>query len=142
MDADRFDSLARLLTTIRSRRSVGRLLGDLSLGGVLAGFVAAGPKAASANQDKSKVDRRCKGKPAISDNVCPSGGSGCDDIDEDCLCTKTIDRGTECLRFEGEGCSEVDECDQSNDCTGKRICAKVGGCCGGKRNRCLRRCAG
>jgi hypothetical protein len=40
MDADRFDTLARSLTTPRSRRSLARLLGGLGLGGVLSARTA------------------------------------------------------------------------------------------------------
>jgi hypothetical protein len=49
MDAHRFDALTRALTATRSRRSLGRLLGGLSLGGVLAALGATEALAAKRN---------------------------------------------------------------------------------------------
>ena len=63
MDADRFDALSRSLSSGHTRRTLPRLLGSLSLGGVLAALGT--PEALAA--------KRIGGAPCRSNDQCKTG---------------------------------------------------------------------
>ena len=100
MDADRFDGLARSLTTIRSRRSLTRLLGGLGLGGGLAVWGATETLAA----------KRDAGEPCTRGRQCKTGKCIGLQGHKTCSCSGRYEcpTGARCLRggcFHAESCS-------------------------------------
>ncbi|MDQ3695224.1 MAG: hypothetical protein M3464_16575 [Chloroflexota bacterium] len=126
-----FDRLAKTLAAGATRRRVGRAL----VGGLAAlGVAALGREPAGA-----ATDRACKGKPAISNNRCPENAQGCTN-DPRCFCAITVAGDKRCVNLANEQCPEVDECDSGKDCRRGQVCIQVAGCCGRRRNLCVRRC--
>ena len=57
-----------------------------------------------------------------------------------CFCAETVGGTKTCVDLREEGCPNRDQCDSNADCSGAQVCIKVGGCCGGRRNRCVSPC--
>src|SRR5215217_767135 len=129
MDPDRFDSLARTLSTTRSRRSLGRLLGGLGLGGVIRVLsvreVAAAPlnggnsctKGSDCKTGKCLINGKCSCSsafPTCKKPANPCKQASCDFGTKRCV-TANAPVGTACLD-EGNECTR-NICDRSGLCT-------------------------
>ncbi len=100
MDAERFDGLARSLTTIRSRRSLTRLLGGLGLGG---GFAVWGAR-------ETLAAKRTAGEPCTKRRQCKTGKCIGIQGHKTCSCSGRYEcpAGAQCLHggcFRAESCS-------------------------------------
>ena len=134
MDADRFDWLARSLTTTRSRRGLTRLLGGLGLGGVLSVWGATETLGA----------KRGGGTPCTKGSQCKTGKCIGIPGHKTCSCSTkvTCAAGSSCLHggcFRGASCAA--ECSQSSCGPGFVSCfcsETVGGVpvCYGNENFC------
>jgi hypothetical protein len=94
------------------------------------------------DEAEAVTERRCKRKPAISNERCPSERSICRDRqNQTCACARTVEGDTRCVDITDEECPTTDECDRSRDCPGNQYCIQVGACCeGSRRNLCVRPC--
>jgi hypothetical protein len=94
------------------------------------------------DEAEAATDRRCEGKPAISNRRCPETRSTCRQrADQICLCARTVGGDKRCVDVTNEECPTTDECDRSSDCPGNQYCIEVGACCNGsRRNLCVRPC--
>jgi hypothetical protein len=130
MDANHFDTLARSLTTTRSRRRLARFVSGLSLGGLLTALGLGEAAAAT----------RIGGSPCSKDSQCKTGRCLRNDT---CSCSARFPKcrgtGTVCYRRKcctpmcaGKNCGS-DGCGGScGSCTGG-TCSAAGVCnCGGK----------
>lgn len=87
-----------------------------------------------------RTDRSCRGKTAISNNVCPRRINRCRGR-RFCTCARTVGGDKKCIDLRSFHCPTVDECDGDRDCGAGAVCVKVGACCGNKRrNACFRQC--
>ena len=135
MDDQRFDRFARSLAPGLSRRQVAR--------GLVGGLAALGWRGVSAQPDPEDTDPSCQGKRAINNNRCPRGNRTQCTNNPNCFCVETVRGNKRCVRIRNypPNCPDRDQCDTNRQCGAGQICARVGGCCGGrKRNRCLELC--
>src|SRR5215212_7892692 len=99
MDAQRFDRITRMFAARASRRGLMRGLAALSVGGML-GPSRAAARRAEAVSDRSgpsiqRTDAICKGKPAMSNQLCPpftACGTG-----TDCECVVSVNGDKKCV---------------------------------------------
>ena len=141
MDAQRFDRITRMFAARASRRGLMRGLAALSVGGML-GPSRGAARRAEAVSDRSgpsieRTDAICKGKPAMSNQLCPFTACG---TGTDCECVVSVNGDKKCVVTGGVDCPSEDECDRNRDCAAGEVCSRVGGCCGGRKNQCLSRC--
>jgi hypothetical protein len=130
-----FDELAKgVASGTISRGRAMKLAGAGLLAALFGSSVATG-------EAEAATDRRCRGKPKISNRRCPKE-SGCRGReDQFCNCALTREGDKRCIDFTNQGCPTTDECDRSGDCPGSQLCIEVGGCCGNPRlNVCARPC--
>jgi len=135
MDADRFDVLARTLTTTRSHRSLVRLLS----GGVVAGAEGHGfvPEAAA----RSAAKKRCRRKGGVFlDHGRCHCALGCETSDFDkftckntpgCVCLKTATGKGFCSAIvpKSSPCSSNADCSLGSTCVVVPGCPDAGGSC-------------
>ena len=127
MDADRFDTLSRTLTTPGSRRTTLRALGALALGGGVAASLDEA-EAGKCGECKRKKNGRCKKRPDgtfCSVGKCRDGRCGCATVND-------------CYEFGGDG-SDGQVCQESKCvCTapGTSRCLNLGGSFGGACGEC------
>jgi hypothetical protein len=119
MDADRFDTLARALTRIRSRRSLARVLG----GSVLAGTLGAALLPRQAEADAKKRCRRKGGALLSHGNCrcaykCPSTENFPCLGDESCMCGETTEGKGFCSGqlITGSTCLSSSQCESGTKC--------------------------
>ena len=127
MEADRFDTLARALTTTRSRRSLGRVLS----GGVLASTAMHGRVFDAAAISRAKMRCRHKGGVYQSQGTCHCAVR-CDSdpshftcqANADCACLETAGGNGLCAF----SIVPLTGCSTSADCDGGRTCVVQLGC--------------
>ena len=141
MDAQRFDRITRMFAARASRRGLMRGLAALSVGGML-GPSRGAARRAEAVSDRSgpsieRTDAICKGKPAMSNQLCPFTACG---TGTDCECVVSVNGDKKCVVTGGVDCPSEDECDRNRDCAPGLGCFKVAGCCDSRNNLCLPAC--
>jgi len=139
MDADRFDTLSRALTTPGSRRTTLRALGALALGGGIAtSFDEA--EARRCGECKKKKNGRCrkvKDGTYCSVGTCTNGRCGCVSIN-DCYVNGgngsdgQICRDSKCICADSRthrcpGSGYCGECCAAGECSGGSFCQSVSG---------------
>src|SRR5215213_814986 len=119
MDADRFDALSRALTTAHTRRRLSRLLGGLSLGGVLSTLASENAAAAlllGGARCSSKT--QCKSGRCLNPDRCDCTRKSCTCS---CACSR-IDPTVRCLtpanRCKKAVCSAAGRCVTRNKADG------------------------
>jgi hypothetical protein len=144
-----------ILELIRENASEGQLFDELSQG-IASGAISrrralklAGGALLAAlfgsvviDEAEAVTERRCEGKPAVSNRRCPETRSVCRDrAGQICRCALTVEGDRRCLDFTNEQCPTTDECDRSRDCPGNQYCIQIAACCfGSRRNACVRPC--
>jgi hypothetical protein len=140
MDAERFDRITKALVAGTSRRRVVSGLAALGLGGVLAPAPAGaqlpiepvdsgGPTAAA-------TDQSCAGKKAFNNKRCEAARCG----GNNCFCGSTVNGDKRCVDAGAVRCPGKDQCDSDAQCGRNKVCLKVGGCCGSRKNLCAPLC--
>jgi hypothetical protein len=133
MDADRFDALSRALSTGHSRRRLTRLLGGLSLGGVLSAL--GGNEAAAAKLNggaRCTTKTQCKSGRCLNPNKCDCTKSGCR-----CTCACSTDPVVRCIvppnPCKRAVCTATGQCVMRNKCTKQApgTCGRTGACSNG-----------
>ncbi len=130
-----FDELSRGVAdgTISRRRAL-KLAGTTLLAALFGGSVAI-------DEAEAVTERRCRRKPAISNQRCPDRSICRETADQICSCAETVEGDKRCVDITDEVCPTTDECDRSRDCPGNQYCIEVGACCEGRRrNLCVRPC--
>ena len=130
-----FDELAKgVASGTISRSGVIKLAGAAILAAVFGSSV-------TIDEAEAETDRKCRGKPAVSNRRCPEESICRQREDQVCNCAKTTEGDKRCVDFTGEECPETDECDRSSNCPGSQLCIEVGACCEGRRrNLCVHPC--
>lgn len=113
MDADRFDSLARSVTSAPSRRGVARALAGLTLSGMLA--LRLGLADTEARKRRKKRKKKKNGNPSPT---CVDGIRNGSEADVDC-------GGPDCPR-----CGNGQTCGSRNDCASALCSAGTCAACG------------
>jgi hypothetical protein len=137
MDGRRFDRMTRALFLDVSRRG--------AVGALVAGVTAAGAtmlawRGGAAQVDPEATDPVCEGRSAINNRNCVNQAFQCT-RDRRCFCAKTVNDNKRCVRARNFSCPRRDECDRNRDCPANNVCVRVGGCCRGGRQKCLRLCS-
>ncbi len=134
MDAARFDALTKTLGTPRSRRSLARLLGGLSLGGVLSALTVRKAAAAKLNGGaRCSSKTQCKSGRCLNPDKCDCTKKSCKCI---CACS-TTDPVVRCIAppnpCKKAVCSATGRCVLQNkqngiSCGAGKVCYR-GTCC-------------
>jgi hypothetical protein len=140
MDAQRFDRITKTFAARVSRRGLMRGLAALSVGGLSVPSRAGARRAPAVSNGSGpsieRTDALCKGRPAMSNKLCPFAACG-----TDCECAMSVNGDKKCVVTGGVSCPSEDECDRNRDCAAGEFCIKVGGCCTNPQfNQCLLRC--
>jgi hypothetical protein len=141
MDGRSFDDLTRLVAHgSRTRRAlVRRLAGGaaVALLGLAGGEFGAAKVAAAGDATCQAADP----SQFVSKNACqelPCGPS------PNCLCVQTVGHVPTCVAnynpHKQKDCPKDDECGEHRPCKNGFVCAKIQGCCGPNKRKCLRRC--
>ncbi len=143
-----------ILEIARGETSEGQLFDELSQG-IASGAISRGRAlklaggallaalfgSVAIDEAEAVTERRCEGKPAISNRRCPDNGICRQRVDQTCACARTVEGDRRCVDITNEQCPTTDECDRSSDCPGDQYCIEVGACCEGRRrNLCVRPC--
>lgn len=147
MDDARFDALARSLTTTRSRRSLARLLGGLSLGGVASALATSEVRAAlrvggmACTGNAQCKTGRCVGPTGSKKCTCSADFPACKQPANPCK-KAVCDTGTQrCLT---RNRADLTSCGGGQRCSGG-VCATPPGCamgfnCAGPNDCCSQSC--
>ena len=147
MDPRRFDDMTRAIAVSRSSRR--RVLRS-ALGGAGSGVVAlfgldrrpSSREAAAVGRQFCRSAFKTKEDSIVTANYC--GRTPCGNT-PGCFCIQSVGDIPRCLTgFDpvhgSEDCPGKDQCDQDGGCRPGEFCAKVEGCCGTMRKKCLKRC--
>jgi hypothetical protein len=144
VDDRRFDDLTRVLAAGPGSRR--RLLAGSVAG--LAAFLGIGrgrfPLEAAAETPNQFCQATFDTDPSliVSKNGCGTTTCG---GNPSCFCVQTVGHIPRCLiGFDPtpgqQNCPAKDQCKRHQDCRGNEFCAKVEGCCGRPRKKCLKPC--
>ena len=131
MEGQKFDRMAKALFLGMSRRG--------AVGVLATGATAMAWRRGAAQVGSEETDPVCEGRSAINNRNCVQDAFQCT-RDDRCFCAKTVNDQKRCVRARNLSCPRRDECDRNRDCANNEVCVRVGGCCGGGRQKCLKLC--
>jgi hypothetical protein len=142
MDGRSFDDLTRLVADgSRTRRALVR---RVVLGAGAAALVGLRSGQFGAREAMAAGDATCQAavpSEFVSKNSCQELACG---PSPNCLCAQTVGHIPTCVTnydpHKQKDCPKEDECSEKRRCKNGFVCAKVQGCCGPDKRKCLRRC--